>query len=316
MARWECSFKSWAKSEPKAPAPSIYTLTGSVNLGMDVIKNIGGLLNLVQMGNFFAPLQFVVEEVGIHNKRLTRYTQNMLIVGLTGGIACGKSTVSHELKTKYHYTVIDADLIAREVVLPGKPAYNKIVRSFDDVHDLLHEDGTLNRTVLGQVVFQNKRKLKDLNSIVHPAVQWEIVRQILRAYISCKSLVILDVPLLFESQLHLICGLIVTVSTKSELQIERLLARNAELSREDAENRIKNQMTNEERNYRSDIVIDNSGSVSDLKKSVDTLSREIKPSIVWTILDLIPPFGVVSALFTFTIKRITEKYKGNKPKNQ
>ena len=75
-------------------------------------------------------------------------------------------------------------------------------------------------------------------------------------------------------------------------------------------------MTNEERNYRSDIVIDNSGSVSDLKKSVDTLSREIKPSIVWTILDLIPPFGVVSALFTFTIKRITEKYKGNKPKNQ
>ncbi|KAI5962032.1 CAB5 [Candida margitis] len=239
----------------------------------------------------------------------------MLIVGLTGGIACGKSTVSHELKTKYHYTVIDADLIAREVVLPGKPAYNKIVTSFNDVHGLLHDDGSLNRTVLGQVVFQDKKKLKTLNSIVHPAVRWEIVRQILGAYMSCKSLVILDVPLLFESQLYMICGLIVTVSTKSELQIERLLARNTELSKEDAENRIKSQMTNEERNYKSDIVIDNSGSVSGLKDTIAILAREIKPKKFWTILDLVPPIGIASALFTFLIRRITEIYKGQKPKN-
>lgn len=240
----------------------------------------------------------------------------MLIVGLTGGIACGKSTVSHELKTKHHYTVIDADLIAREVVLPGKPAYKKIVDSFNNVHDLLHDDGSLNRTVLGQVVFQDKKKLNLLNSIVHPAVRWEIVRQIFKAYVSCSSLVILDVPLLFESQLYMICGLIVTVSTKSELQIERLLARNPELSKEDAENRIKSQMTNVERNYRSDIVIDNSGSVSNLKDSIALLSREIKPSKIWTFLDLIPPFGIISALFTFAIKRITEKYKGTKPKDK
>ncbi|KAI5968183.1 CAB5 [Candida theae] len=239
----------------------------------------------------------------------------MLIVGLTGGIACGKSTVSHELKTKYHYTVIDADLIAREVVIPGKPAYKKVVTAFSDVPNLLNEDGTLNRAILGRAVFEDKNKLKILNSIVHPAVRWEIVAQILSAYASCKSLVILDVPLLFESQLYLICGLIVTVSTAADLQIERLLARNAELTRSDAENRIKSQMSNTERNYRSDIVVDNSGSVSDLKDAIALLSKEIKPSKIWTILDLFPPFGVLSACFTFAIRRIAEKYKGAKPKS-
>ena len=239
----------------------------------------------------------------------------MLIVGLTGGIACGKSTVSHELKTKYHYTVIDADLIAREVVFPGKPAYKKIITAFSDVQNLLQSDGTLNRAILGQVVFEDKKRLKVLNSILHPAVKWEIVRQLLSAYASCKNLVILDVPLLFESKLSLLCGLIVTVSTSSELQIQRLLARNTELTQSDAENRIKNQMTNEERNYRSDIVVDNSGPVSDLKDSIALLSQEIKPSKIWTILDLIPPFGILSALFTFVIRRIAEKYKGTKPKS-
>ncbi|EMG47904.1 Dephospho-CoA kinase (DPCK), putative [Candida maltosa Xu316] len=139
----------------------------------------------------------------------------MLIVGLTGGIACGKSTVSKELKEKYHLTVVDADLIAREVVYPNKPAFKKIVSSFGkDVPDLIDESGNLNRTALGQAVFGNKERLQKLNSIVHPAVKWEIFKQLTLAYLSFKRLVILDVPLLFESGLNLISYLIISAICK------------------------------------------------------------------------------------------------------
>ncbi|KAI3404733.1 CAB5 [Candida oxycetoniae] len=233
----------------------------------------------------------------------------MLIVGLTGGIACGKSTVSKELKNKYNLFVIDADQVAREVVLPGRPAYQKIVDAFKNVPHLINEeDMSLNRAVLGQAVFSDKLKLNILNSIVHPAVKWEIAKQILKAYLSLCSVVILDVPLLFESQLHLVCGLVITVSTTAESQVKRLLERNPELNREDAENRIKSQMSNEERNYKSDIVIDNSKSLQDLHKELQLVVPQIKPRKIWTLLDLFPPIAIASALFTFVIRRITEKF--------
>lgn len=240
----------------------------------------------------------------------------MLIVGLTGGIACGKSTVSKELKDRYGLTIVDADLIAREVVYPNKPAFNKIVAAFgDEVPNLINEDGNLNRAALGQAVFGNKEKLAILNSIVHPAVKWEIFKQIIRAYFSLNKLVILDVPLLYESGLSLLCGLTVTVSCERNVQIERLLARNNELSESDANKRIESQMSNKERNYRSDIVLDNSGSLDSLKESIKCLVPEIKPNLIWYLLDLFPPFAVTSALFTFTIRRIADRFKGTKPKS-
>lgn len=241
----------------------------------------------------------------------------MLIVGLTGGIACGKSTVSKELQTNYKLTVVDADLIAREVVYPGKPAYNKIIEHFKDVPNLVDaNDKSLNRAALGQAVFNDKSKLKKLNSIVHPAVKWEIAKQILWAYLHIKSIVVLDVPLLFESQLYLVCGLVITVSAPLELQTKRLLLRNPELTAEDAEKRIKSQMSNLERNYRSDIVIENSGTVEDLHDELEHVVQKIKPAKIWTLLDLIPPFGIASAAFTFFIRRMVENYRGKKPKTE
>ncbi|RCK65199.1 Dephospho-CoA kinase CAB5 [Candida viswanathii] len=241
----------------------------------------------------------------------------MLIVGLTGGIACGKSTVSKELKEKYHLTVVDADLIAREVVYPNKPAFKKIVAAFgQDVPDLVNpQDGSLNRPALGKAVFGNKDKLATLNAIVHPAVKWEMFRQILIAYITLKQLIVLDVPLLYESGLSLICGLTVTISCTKEIQVERLLARNPELSVTDVTKRIDSQMSNDERNYRSDIVIDNSGDLNTLYESIKSLVHEIKPNLIWYLLDLFPPFAILSALFTFTIRRISDKFIGTrKPK--
>lgn len=241
----------------------------------------------------------------------------MLIVGLTGGIACGKSTVSKELKEKYHLTIVDADLIAREVVYPNKPAFKKIVAAFGkEVPDLVNpQDGSLNRPALGKAVFGNKEKLAVLNSIVHPAVKWEMFKQILFAYLTFKQLIILDVPLLYESGLSLVCGLTVTISCAKEIQIDRLLERNPELSVSDATKRIDSQMSNQERNYRSDIVVDNSGDLNTLHESIKSLVHEIKPNFFWYLLDLFPPFAILSALFTFTLRRISDKFIGTrKPK--
>lgn len=238
----------------------------------------------------------------------------MIVVGLTGGIATGKSTVSSQLKEKYKLTIVDADFIARDVVTPGKRAYNQIVETFADVPDLVNpENGELNRPVLGKAVFGNKERLSKLNSIVHPAVRREIFRQIFVAYISFKDIVVLDVPLLFESGLYRFCKLSITTSCTLENQLERLLARNPHLDKEDAIQRINSQMSNEERNYRSDIVIDNNKSVMDLHNSIDSVVREIKPNAIWTLLNLIPPIGIVSALYTMLINIAKEKYRGTKP---
>lgn len=237
----------------------------------------------------------------------------MLIVGLTGGIATGKSTVLARLAKKHRYVVVDADLIAKEVVLPGRVAYHNIVDTFKDVPNLVNPDKSLNRAVLGQAVFGNKENLRKLNLIVHPAVRREIFRQVAVAYIKFNKLVILDVPLLFEAGLDKMCGLTVTVSSSPEKQLERLLLRNPELSTEDAQKRINSQMGLEERNYRADLVIDNSEDLESFHHAIDCIAHEIKPKRIWTWLDYFPPFAFVSAILTFTVRFSRDKFKGKKP---
>lgn len=238
----------------------------------------------------------------------------MLIVGLTGGISSGKSTVSSTLNSKYNLTVIDADLIAKEVVLPGRKAYKQIVETFgDDIPDLVDpETKMLNRAALGKNVFPNKANLRKLNGIVHPAVKHEIAWQIIQAFFRFQKLVILDVPLLFESGLNVICGKTISVTCNPELQLERLLLRNPELSKEDAENRIASQGSSKERVLRSDIVIDNNGTKLDLETSIESVVQEITPSAIWTILDFIPGVVFLSAGITFAITQFKDSSKRKK----
>lgn len=138
--------------------------------------------------------------------------------------------------------------------------------------------------------------------------------QIFKAYMKMNQVVILDVPLLFEAGLDKICGLTVTVSSTSSIQIERLLARNPELSSEDAHNRIKSQMSNDQRNFRADLIIDNSKDLSSLHQSIDSIVREIMPYKLWYILDLFPPFAILSAVVTFTLRALRDKFKTPKKK--
>lgn len=242
----------------------------------------------------------------------------MLVVGLTGGIASGKSTVSQTLAQKYRFTVVDADKIAKEVVLPGTKCYRKITETFgefvDDLIDTSNE-GRLNNAALGSAVFGNKENLRKLNSIVHPAVRREIFKQILKAYLKLNSLVILDVPLLFESGLHRFCGAVVTVACHDVTQMERLRARNPELTPEQAQKRIDSQMSTFERIFKLDVVIENNGTLDQLKASIDEAVTEIRPTWLWTILDWFPPIALALAICTILLSYLNEVLRGVAPQN-
>lgn len=228
----------------------------------------------------------------------------MLVIGLTGGIATGKSTVSKELSLQ-GIPIVDADVIAREVVEPGKKAYTHVVEAFGtQVPDLLDDSGKLNRPALGKAVFGNSDRLKVLNKIIHGAVKREIARQLFWSYISGTNMVVLDVPLLFEAGLHHICGATISVSTSNSTQLKRLLARNPELSEEDANKRILSQLSMEVRNSKADKVIDNNGTLEELKNNTRAVVEELRPSRFWTVLDWFPPFGFIVAVSTIATRSL------------
>ncbi|MDQ1001250.1 dephospho-CoA kinase [Neobacillus niacini] len=187
-----------------------------------------------------------------------------LVIGLTGGIASGKSTVSNMLK-EMHITVIDADVEARLAVEKGEPAYQKIVAEFGD--DIVLPDGDIDRQKLGSIIFHNAEKRQLLNSIVHPEVRKRMNDQVEAARTRAEQVIILDIPLLFESKLTYMVEKTILVYVDREIQLKRLMERN-DLSLEDAEARIKSQMPLSEKVALSDAVINNNGSTTETKKQV------------------------------------------------
>jgi len=231
----------------------------------------------------------------------------MLIVGLTGGIATGKSTVSKYLSEKHHLPIVDADLIARQVVEPGTKAYKQIISHFTPLipegESLVDEHGSLNRPVLGRAVFGNEIERKVLNSIVHPAVRLEMARQVILTWVKGYPMVILDVPLLFESKLDIYCGVSVVVSCNDEQQRSRLLKRDPHLSEDEADKRIASQMSINEKLLLADYVIKNESSLDTLYCKLDALISNMKPNIIVSLAEwLLPPIGFIVALYIY-IKR-------------
>jgi len=186
----------------------------------------------------------------------------MLVVGLTGGIGAGKSTVSQLLAGR-GAVVIDADLIARQVVEPDGPAYQGVVDRFGK--EVLQDDGTLDRARLAEIVFSDPDALKDLNAIVHPAVG-AVIAERLADEASTNHVVILDVPLLVESGRGDMAATIV-VDCPPEEALRRAVARG--LPDEDVRRRMANQVSREERLAKADFVVDNSGPESALPAEVD-----------------------------------------------
>jgi dephospho-CoA kinase len=190
-----------------------------------------------------------------------------MIIGLTGSIASGKSTVSNMLKEK-GYPIVDADKIARQVVEPGTPVIKEIAEHFGD--EVLNEDGSLNREKLGERIFKNEEERKKLNSIIHPAIRNEMIRQKEQWISKGAGTVILDIPLLFESKLQSFVEKIIVVSVTPEIQKQRLIARN-ELNEQEAADRINSQLLMVEKEAGADAVIDNNGTIEETKMQVETL---------------------------------------------
>ncbi len=187
----------------------------------------------------------------------------MLLVGLTGGIGSGKSTVSAGLAAR-GAVVIDADAITRELQEPGEPVFAAMVERFGP--DIVGHDGRLDRQRVAAIVFNDDQALADLNAIVHPAVGAEIARR-LEEHAGSGRVVVLDVPLLVESGRSDLAGLIV-VDTDPDVAVDRLVSQRG-FTEADARARIAKQAAREERLARADFVIDNNGDREALEEQVD-----------------------------------------------
>jgi dephospho-CoA kinase len=189
------------------------------------------------------------------------------IIGLTGGIASGKSTVSKLLIQK-GFTVVDADEAARKVVEPGEPALGKIIEIFGK--SILYPDGTLNRAALGDIIFHDEERRKELNSIVHPAVRAHMLDEKDEAFKSGKKTVIMDIPLLYESNLSWMVDKTIVVYVDRETQLTRLMKRNS-LQEAEAIVRIESQMSLEEKKGLAETVLDNRGTIEYTEEQLDEL---------------------------------------------
>lgn len=193
-----------------------------------------------------------------------------LTIGLTGGIASGKSTVSQMFK-EAGIVVIDADVIARKVVEVGEEAYEQIVQSFGK--DILLPDETIDRQKLGSVVFFNEEKRLLLNSIVHPAVRKQMLKEKEEHLNNGEETVILDIPLLFESKLTALVDRTLLVYVDYETQLARLMNRN-NLSNGEAEARIQSQMPLKDKIQLADAVIDNNGTIEATKDQLHEICNQ------------------------------------------
>lgn len=268
----------------------------------------------------------------------------MLLLGLTGSIATGKSTVSNILRSQpYNLPIVDADVLARKVVEPGTSGYQKIVAYFGPTTpDLLlppevcggsetgptNKGRPLNRPALGRRIFGNSEEAqagrKVLNGIVHPAVRWEMFKLMLFAYLRGCWAVVLDIPLLYESGFETLCGAIVVVAVGDpKIQMQRLRDRDPHLSPEEAENRVASQADVREKADRclrrgrsSGMVVWNDGGRDELQREIARVIAEIRSSspVWWTWLTLLcPPVGFMAALLSFLrSRRFQQQYLAEK----
>ncbi|QCR19282.1 dephospho-CoA kinase [Agrococcus sp. SGAir0287] len=200
----------------------------------------------------------------------------MRLIGLTGGIAAGKSTVAARL-AEHGAIVIDADRVAREVVEPGAPALARIAERFGD--DVL-ADGALDRAALGAIVFADADARRDLERITHPAIQALVAERIAVHADDPDAVVVYDVPLLVEARVPYDFDAIVVAHAPAEQRVARLVELRG-VGREDAERRVRSQASDDERLAVATVVVDTSGTMEETIAQVDALWRAIEEGTAW-----------------------------------
>lgn len=198
---------------------------------------------------------------------------NYLLLGVTGGIASGKTMVAKMLE-KLGAPLIDFDLLARQVVEPGKPAFKEIVDYFGK--QILQEDGTLDRKKLSKIIFQDPRKRKKLESLTHPPIYEAFLKQV-NAIADKDPAAIIQavVPLLIEKSLQSMFDKVLVVYVPQEQQIERLTRRDS-ISKEEAAHMLRAQLPIDEKLQYADFVVNNEGPMEETKKQVEEVWRELK----------------------------------------
>lgn len=196
----------------------------------------------------------------------------MLVIGLTGSSGSGKSTVSQMLQEQ-GFDVINCDSVARDVVRPGSPCLNAIFEAFGET--VRGMDGTLNRRLLADIVFHDKKKLEKLNSIMYPQITADI-KDLLRQYQANGSeFAVLDAPTLFESGADSLCDCTVSVISNDPLRIKRIMERD-NIEEAMAISRLRSQYPNEFYIQRSDYIIKNIGTLTQLKQQTQELISELR----------------------------------------
>ena len=189
------------------------------------------------------------------------------VIGVTGGIACGKSTVTARMR-EHGIPVIDADLVARDVVRPDQPCLMTIRRVFGEA--VIQSDGTLDRKRLGAIVFSDPAQLQQLNQITHPAILKQVEETTAAYGKSGARWVVYDAALIIENGLSPMLDKLVVVLCEPEIQLHRLMARD-HITESEALDRIAKQTTNRVRRERGDFIIENNGTLEDLRQAADAL---------------------------------------------
>lgn len=192
------------------------------------------------------------------------------VIGLTGGIASGKSTVS-ELLSVFGFKVVDADKAAREAVKKGSKGLAQVREVFGD--EAIDENGEMNRRYMGDLVFNHPEKRLELNAIIHPIVR-DIMEEEKQEYLKQGYNVIMDIPLLFENELENTVDEVWVVYTSESIQMDRLMQRN-NLSLEDAKARVYSQISIDKKSRMADHVIDNLGDKLELKQNLESLFLDL-----------------------------------------
>lgn len=195
-----------------------------------------------------------------------------LVLGLTGGIATGKSTADNFFK-KHHIPIVDSDKIAHHIYDPGKQGYNEVVTEFSSA--ILDSDKKINRKRLGEIVFHNPQKMQRLDEITHPLIYQEVVNKLNKYREQAEKIVIFDAPLLYETGGQRLCDFVLVISLPESLQLKRLMERN-NLTESQAQARIDSQMPLAKKIAKADFVVDNTGTIDELEEKLKEILLKVE----------------------------------------
>lgn len=195
-----------------------------------------------------------------------------LVVGITGGIACGKSNVCNNIRD-LGYKVLDCDKISYELSLKGNALYKKIIEAFGS--EILLSNGEIDRKGLGEIIFKDSSKRVLLNSISHPLIKDELIKQI--ALLN-EDIIFIEVPLLYEAGFDDLCDYVICIFLDENIQIERLMERDL-IDRNYAIKKINSQMSLEKKKLFADFIINTKGSFDETKMQVEKIIKEIKKGV-------------------------------------